>query len=86
MVLSSGGAILFDGIEGMARGRFVLILGGGFLPTTLFYSSSTREEMKSPSAVVLVMLETRLRSIPVPKLLLLNERSVSAGFGDCLAV
>ena len=69
--------MLFDGMEGTARMRFVFSLGGAFLPITRLFSSSTREEIKSDRAVVFVILVIRFRSIPTPPTRGLKDRSVS---------
>ena len=47
IVLSSGGATVFEGIDGMALGLLKGSFGGGFLPRLGLFFSSTLEWIRS---------------------------------------
>ena len=52
IVLSSGGATVFDGMDGTAFGLLNGSFGGGFLPTCLLFAKSTFERTSSLSVLV----------------------------------
>ena len=54
IVLSSGGATVFEGIEGTAFGLLNGNLGGGFLPRAFLFCISTLDWIKSFNRLVLV--------------------------------